>query len=55
MKLSFGVTPSEQQAIAVDESVVKCGGGRAIYVWVAVGGRLYVAARLVRGLTHEGH
>ncbi|PSO05619.1 hypothetical protein B9Q13_01475 [Candidatus Marsarchaeota G2 archaeon ECH_B_SAG-G16] len=34
-KLSFKATPSWHFIIAVDESVVKC-GGRAIYVWVEV-------------------
>lgn len=31
-KLNFRVTPREHPVIAVDESVVKC-GGRPVYVW----------------------
>jgi len=34
-KLNFEATPSWHPIIAVDESVVKC-GGRPVYVWVAV-------------------
>jgi len=35
-KLRGDPEPSEHQVIAVDESVVKCGGGRPVYAWVAV-------------------
>jgi len=34
-KLNFDATPIEHQVVAVDVSVVRC-GGRPIYVWVSV-------------------
>ena len=52
-KLSFEVEPGWHQAIAVDESVAKCDGGRPIYVWVGVDAYINEAANLVRSVRHS--
>jgi len=51
-KLRFEPVPSWHRAIAVDESVVKC-GGRPLYVWVAVDAYTRQPICLVRCFTHK--
>jgi len=53
-KLDFEVEPSWHPVIAVDESVVKCGGGKT-RLCLGGRGRAHEAARLVRRLTHQGN
>jgi len=51
-ELNFDAEPSWHQLVAVDDSVVK-GGGRPLYVWVAVDAYNNEAANLVRGLPYK--
>jgi len=53
-KLSFNPKPREYPVIAVDETVVKC-GGQPLYVWVGVDAVTRQPICLVRCFTHKDH